>query len=86
MFSALKHLKARKGGDLSGGEQQQLAMARALITQPKELILDEPTEGVQPNIITQIAQVIAQLKSRGDMAIILVEQYFDFAFQLADQF
>ena len=86
MFSALKHLKARKGRDLSSGEQQQLAMARAFISQPKELIFDEPSEGVQPNIITQIAQVIAQLKGRGDMAIILVEQYFDFAFQLADQF
>ena len=68
------------------GQQQQLAIARALITRPKLLILDEPTEGIQPNIISQIGEVIELLKQQGDMAIILVEQYFDFAFNLADRF
>jgi urea transport system ATP-binding protein len=86
MFPVLKKMKARKGGDLSGGQQQQLAIARALITRPKLLILDEPTEGIQPNIISQIGEVIELLKQQGDMAIILVEQYFDFAFSLADRF
>ena len=86
MFPVLKKMLHRKGGDLSGGQQQQLAIARALITQPQVLILDEPTEGIQPNIIKDIGAVIRDLQARGDMAIILVEQYFDFAFELADHF
>ncbi|MFY0620085.1 MAG: urea ABC transporter ATP-binding subunit UrtE [Pelagimonas sp.] len=85
MFPILKTFFHRRGGDLSGGQQQQLAIARALITKPKLLLLDEPTEGIQPNIIQQIGEVIRQLRARGDMAIVLVEQYFDFAYDLADQ-
>ncbi len=76
----------RRGGDLSGGQQQQLAIARALVMQPKLLILDEPTEGIQPSIIMEIERVIHALSERGDMAILLVEQYFDFARELADQY
>ncbi len=79
-------MQNRRGGDLSGGQQQQLAIGRAMIMKPKLLLLDEPTEGIQPNIIQQIGRVIEYLRGRGDMAIILVEQYFDFAYGLADRF
>jgi urea transport system ATP-binding protein len=86
MFPVLKQMLGRRGGDLSGGQQQQLAIARALVMKPRLLILDEPTEGIQPSIIKQIEQVIRALAQRGDMAILLVEQYLDFAKELADQF
>jgi len=86
LFPVLKQMKDRRGGDLSGGQQQQLAIARALIAKPKVLLLDEPTEGIQPNIIKQIGKVIELLREEGEIAIVLVEQYFDFAYNLADQF
>ncbi|WP_204115419.1 urea ABC transporter ATP-binding subunit UrtE [Shimia biformata] len=86
LFPILKDFLNRRGGDLSGGQQQQLAIARALIAKPKLLLLDEPTEGIQPNIIKQIGKVIAYLRDKGDMAIILVEQFFDFAYEHADEF
>lgn len=86
LFPVLKEMRGRRGGDLSGGQQQQLAISRALITKPKLLLLDEPTEGIQPNIIQQIGRVIEYLRDQGGMAILLVEQYFDFAYGLADQF
>jgi urea transport system ATP-binding protein len=84
-FPILKEFLHRRGGDLSGGQQQQLAIARALIMRPKVLLLDEPTEGIQPNIIQQIGEVLAALKAQGGMAIVLVEQYFEFAWRLADR-
>jgi urea transport system ATP-binding protein len=86
LFPVLKQMLQRKGGDLSGGQQQQLAIARALAAGPKVLILDEPTEGIQPSIIKDIGRVIRMLADRGDMAIVLVEQYYDFAQELADQY
>jgi urea transport system ATP-binding protein len=86
LFPVLKEMQRRRGGDLSGGQQQQLAIGRALIMQPKLLLLDEPTEGIQPNIIQQIGKVIRYLRDQGKMAIVLVEQYFDFAYDLADEF
>jgi urea transport system ATP-binding protein len=86
LFPVLRDMARRRGGDLSGGQQQQLAIARALITRPKVLLLDEPTEGIQPNIIQQIGDVIRILCEKGDMAIVLVEQFFDFAFELGDEF
>src|SRR5215471_1634837 len=85
MFPVLKSMLNRRGGDLSGGQQQQLAIARALVTRPRLLILDEPTEGIQPSIIKDISRVIELLRARGDMAILLVEQYFDFARGLAQK-
>ena len=86
LFPVLKQMLHRRGGDLSGGQQQQLAIARALAAGPKLLILDEPTEGIQPSIIKDIGRVIRMLADRGEMAIILVEQYYDFAAELADQY
>jgi urea transport system ATP-binding protein len=86
LFPVLKQMLGRRGGDLSGGQQQQLAIARALAAKPKLLILDEPTEGIQPSIIKDIGRVIRMLADRGDMAILLVEQYYDFAEELADDY
>jgi len=86
LFPVLKQMLSRRGGDLSGGQQQQLAIARALAAKPKLLILDEPTEGIQPSVIKDIGRVIRMLANRGDMAILLVEQYYDFAEELADSY
>ncbi|HSF48552.1 MAG TPA: urea ABC transporter ATP-binding subunit UrtE [Burkholderiales bacterium] len=86
MFPVLETMLRRRGGDLSGGQQQQLAIARALLMKPKLLILDEPTEGIQPSIIKDIERAILALAERGDMTILLVEQYFDFARSLADHY
>jgi urea transport system ATP-binding protein len=86
LFPVLKQMMGRRGGDLSGGQQQQLAIARALASGPSLLILDEPTEGIQPSIIKDIGRVIRMLADRGDMAILLVEQYYDFAEALADEY
>ncbi|MNM50940.1 High-affinity branched-chain amino acid transport ATP-binding protein LivF [compost metagenome] len=86
LFPVLEQMKQRRGGDLSGGQQQQLAIGRALASRPRLLILDEPTEGIQPSVIKEIGAVIRRLAARGDMAILLVEQFYDFAEVLADQY
>ena len=86
LFPVLRDMLRRRGGDLSGGQQQQLAIGRALVTRPKLLVLDEPTEGIQPSIIKDIGRAIEWLRQKGDIAILLVEQYFDFVKQLADTF
>ena len=86
IFPVLDEMKHRRGGDLSGGQQQQLAIARALASEPRVLILDEPTEGIQPSIIKDIGRVIRKLGDQGEMAIVLVEQFYDFAEELADNY
>ncbi len=86
LFPVLASMMHRRGGDLSGGQQQQLAIGRALVMRPKLLVLDEPTEGIQPSIIKDIGRAIDYLRHKGEMAILLVEQYFDFARELADSF
>mgnify|MGYP001056067749 CR=1 FL=1 len=86
LFPVLQSMLGRRGGDLSGGQQQQLAIGRALVMRPKLLLLDEPTEGIQPSIIKDIGRAISYLRMRGDIAIVLVEQYLDFACELGDDF
>jgi len=85
LFPVLREMANRRGGDLSGGQQQQLAIGRALVTRPKLLVLDEPTEGIQPSVIKDIGRAIRYLRDQGRMAILLVEQYVDFALELADR-
>jgi urea transport system ATP-binding protein len=86
LFPVLRDMLGRRGGDLSGGQQQQLAIGRAMVMRPRILVLDEPTEGIQPSIIKDIGRAITYLRDRGDMAIVLVEQYFEFARDLADAY
>jgi len=86
LFPVLNDMLGRRGGDLSGGQQQQLAIGRALVTRPKLLILDEPTEGIQPSIIKDIGRALVHLRSKGDMAILVVEQYFEWARDIADDY
>lgn len=86
LFPVVKTMLARKGGDLSGGQQQQLAIARALLSNPKLLLLDEPTEGIQPSIIQDIAKVIKKLKNQGGITMVIVEQYLEFVLEVADYF
>src|SRR5471032_1478596 len=86
LFPVLQSMLRRRGGDLSGGQQQQLAIGRALTMRPRLLVLDDPTEGIQPSVIKDIGRAITYLRNRGDMAILLVEQYLDFAHELADDF
>ncbi|MCA0317075.1 MAG: urea ABC transporter ATP-binding subunit UrtE [Proteobacteria bacterium] len=86
LFPVLKDMLGRRGGDLSGGQQQQLAIGRALTTRPRLIVLDEPTEGIQPSIIKDIGRAIDYLRRKGDIAILLVEQYLDFAEELGDRF
>jgi urea transport system ATP-binding protein len=86
LFPVLRDMLGRRGGDLSGGQQQQLAIGRAMVMRPRLLVLDEPTEGIQPSIIKDIGRAITYLRDRGDMAIVLVEQYFEFARDLADEY
>jgi len=86
LFPVLQSMLRRRGGDLSGGQQQQLAIGRALTMRPKLLVLDEPTEGIQPSVIKDIGRAIVYLRNRGDIAVLLVEQYLDFAHELADDF
>ena len=86
LFPVLNEMLGRRGGDLSGGQQQQLAIARALVTRPKLLILDEPTEGIQPSIIKDIGRALVHLRRKGDMAILVVEQYFEWARDICDDY
>src|SRR5271154_4958504 len=86
LFPVLAEMMGRRGGDLSGGQQQQLAIARALVTRPKLLVLDEPTEGIQPSIIRDIGRAIIYLRQKGEMAIVVVEQYFEWARDIADDY
>ena len=85
LFPELARILTRRGGDLSGGQQQQLAIARILITQPRLLLLDEPTEGIQPSIVHEVEQAVREIRAQGDLSILLVEQSLDFALRLADR-